>query len=192
LATTQEESSKVAWTSGKLSLNFHPIRGGTTILVAENVRCPTNVPGKRERPSVAVEFLATGLPFHVTAVMCGGPMTWSVTPAFKSPCNESVPSGSREAFLTRCGPPTSMVELVPICQKFACGPVPLRTGAKNVPAVSDVETNTSEVSVSMAAKGPPPRTPSGNLRSTLAERDSASSQGSPWSAVTYSTSRVPM
>ena len=49
--------------------------------------------------------------------------TWSVTLAFKSPCSPGVPSSPREAFLTRCGPPTSTVELVPICQKFTCGSV---------------------------------------------------------------------
>ena len=132
-ATVQLESSNPLWTSGRLSLNFHPVSFGTLTprTLAFSVSLPVS--------SAPSPLTLTRAPFHVTCFITGGTTTVRGTLAFKSPRSARV-SLEIVAFRTRYGPPTSTVVFVPNCQN-ASNPATvfaladLIAGAQNVAAV---------------------------------------------------------
>ena len=132
-ATVQLESSNPLCTSGKLSLNLHPVSFGTV------TACTFALSSRRPIKNAPSLLTLTCAPFHVTYRTAGGATTVRGTLALRSPRSARVPS-SIVALRTRYGPPTSTVVFVPNCQNdsnpetvFAVAD--LIGGAQNVAAV---------------------------------------------------------
>jgi hypothetical protein len=118
--------------SGNESLNFHPVNLGIdTLRTTERGASEPDNPPLDVVPAVTTTFA----PFHVTDFRVDGPTIVKGTVVFKSPVSASrVPT--MLALRTRYGPPTKTVELLPILQKFAKGPLPAMTGDQKVAAVT--------------------------------------------------------
>lgn len=152
-ATVQLESSNPVCTSGRLSLNFHPVNFGTDTLfvTAPGVSCPVRVP-------CPWLLSATDAPLNVTLFTAEGAMIVSGTDWLRSPRSARV-SPEIVALRTRFGPPTRTVVFVPNCQNVSnprtvFAVAALTAGAQNVAAVTGSAKSTSCVVESQSVTSP--------------------------------------